>query len=102
MNRKLTFARWARGIVALAINLGACGVSQAQYPVSSESSPYMGAPVTPGKAPNGAITNQKLLDGAGAFNWLEPTIENPAEGIWVFGGYGLAPMSIIEAEDGRQ
>jgi len=36
----------------------------------------------------------------GDFNWLKPTIENPAKGIWVFGGYGLAPMSIIEAEDG--
>jgi hypothetical protein len=60
----------------------------------------MGAPVTLGTAPNGAIANQKLLDGADAFNWLEPTIEHPAEGVWVFGGYGLAPMSIIEAEDG--
>jgi len=73
------------------------GSSHAQ---SAESNPYMGAPVTLGKAPNGAIANQKLLDGAGVFNWLEPTIENPAEGVWVFGGYGLAPMSIIEAEDG--
>ena len=26
--------------------------------------------------------------------------QNPAKGIWVFGGYGLAPMSIIEAKDG--
>jgi len=60
----------------------------------------MGAPVKLGTAPNGAIANQKLLDGVDAFNWLEPTIENPAEGVWVFGGYGLAPMSIIEAEDG--
>lgn len=61
---------------------------------------YMGAPVDLVSAPNGAVTNRKLLDGIHAFNWLEPTIENPAKGIWVFGGYGLAPMSIIEADDG--
>ena len=61
---------------------------------------YMGAPVDLVTAPNGAVTNRKLLDGVRAFNWLEPTIENPAKGIWVFGGYGLAPMSIIEADDG--
>jgi alkyl sulfatase BDS1-like metallo-beta-lactamase superfamily hydrolase len=60
----------------------------------------MGAPVTLTKAPNGAIATKKLLDRVGDFNWLKPTIENPAEGIWVFGGYGLAPVSIIEAEDG--
>lgn len=32
--------------------------------------------------------------------WLEPTIEQPADGTWVFGGYGLAPMSIIDTPDG--
>lgn len=65
-----------------------------------EADPYMGAPVTMTKAPNGAITNKKLLDRIGDFSWLKPTIENPAKGIWVFGGYALAPMSIIEADDG--
>jgi len=60
----------------------------------------MGAPVTLTKAPNGAIATKELLDRVGDFNWLKPTIENPAEGIYVFGGYGLAPMSIIEAGDG--
>ena len=67
---------------------------------SAPLSPYMGGPVELVKAPNGAIANKKLLDRVGDFNWLEPTIENPAPGIWVFGGYGLAPMSIIEAGDG--
>lgn len=65
-----------------------------------DTNTYMGAPVTLVKAPNGAITNKKLLDRIGDFSWLKPTIENPAKGIWVFGGYALAPMSIIEAEDG--
>ena len=61
---------------------------------------YMGAPVELVEAPNGAITNKKLLDRVDDFNWMQPTIENPAEGIWVFGGYGLAPMSIIETDEG--
>jgi len=67
---------------------------------SASLSPYMGGPVELTKAPNGAIANKKLLDRVGDFNWLKPTIENPAKGIWVFGGFGLAPMSIIEAQDG--
>ena len=60
---------------------------------------YMGAPVELTKAKNGAITNKRLLDGIGKVAWVEPTIETPAEGIWVFGGYGLAPMAIIELVD---
>jgi len=82
----------------------ALAVAAAQPAPAAESSAptslYMGAPVELVKAPNGAIANKKLLDRVGDFNWLEPTIENPAKGIWVFGGYGLAPMSIIEAKDG--
>jgi glyoxylase-like metal-dependent hydrolase (beta-lactamase superfamily II) len=31
--------------------------------------------------------------------WLEPTIEQPADGTWVFGGYGLAPISIIDTDE---
>jgi len=60
----------------------------------------MGAPVEMGTAPNGAITRKKLLDGIGEVAWAEPTIEQPAEGIWTFGGYGLAPMSIIDTDEG--
>lgn len=75
-------------------------VSEEKELGSSETNPYMGAAPTLVKAPNGAITNKKLLDRIGDFSWLEPTIENPAKGIWVFGGYGLAPMSIIETEEG--
>jgi alkyl sulfatase BDS1-like metallo-beta-lactamase superfamily hydrolase len=83
--------------VAFAASM-ATGVQAAES--SASPSPYMGGPVEMVKAPNGAITNKKLFDRVGDFNWLKPTIENPAKGIWVFGGYGLAPMSIIEAEDG--
>jgi alkyl sulfatase BDS1-like metallo-beta-lactamase superfamily hydrolase len=89
-----------RTILFVLITLLALGGAQAQQKSEVPSSLYMGAPVTLTKAPNGAIATKELLDRVGDFNWLKPTIENPAEGIWVFGGYGLAPMSIIEAEDG--
>jgi len=40
-----------------------------------ETNPYMGAPVILGKAPNGAITNKKLLDRMDDIAWLSPTID---------------------------
>jgi hypothetical protein len=40
----------------------------------SQIDAYMGAPVELGTAPNGAITNKKLLDGIGKVAWAEPTI----------------------------
>ena len=52
------------------------------------------------KAPNGAIANKKILDGGEKVGWIKPTIEQPVEGVWVLGGYGLAPMSIIDTEEG--
>ncbi|WP_269581708.1 alkyl sulfatase dimerization domain-containing protein [Roseibium sp. Sym1] len=61
---------------------------------------YMGAPVELATAKNGAITNKRLLDGIDTVAWPEPTIETPAEGVWVFGGYGLAPMAVIDTPDG--
>ena len=81
----------------LAMNNSKSGNSNAATEVSN---PYMGAPVTLVKAPNGAIANKTILDGIDRVAWLEPTIEQPAEGIWVFGGYGLAPISIIDTEEG--
>jgi alkyl sulfatase BDS1-like metallo-beta-lactamase superfamily hydrolase len=65
-----------------------------------QKNPYMGAPVTLGKAPNGAITNQKLLDGIEKVGWLKPTIEEPAKGVWVFGGYAFAPIAVIDSNQG--
>jgi len=66
----------------------------------SQTDPYMGAPVTLVKAPNGAIANKKLLDGIEKVAWLKPTIEQPVDGIWVLGGYGLAPIAIIDTDEG--
>lgn len=68
--------------------------------VAEENNPYMGAQVQMGKAPNGAITQQKLLDGLGKVGWFEPTIEEPAKGVWVFGGYGFAPIAVINGKTG--
>jgi len=64
------------------------------------ASPYMGEPVELVTAPNGATANKRLLDGIDKVAWAEPTIEQPADGIWVFGGYGLAPISIIDTDEG--
>lgn len=61
---------------------------------------YMGAPVEMATAPNGAITRRRLLDGIDAVAWRGPTIEQPAEGVWVFGGYGIAPMAVIDTPEG--
>ena len=67
---------------------------------STELNPYMGAPVTLVEAPNGAIANKRILDGGEKVGWFKPTIEQPTEGVWVLGGFGLAPMSIIDTEEG--
>ena len=60
----------------------------------------MGGAVELVKAPNGAIANKRLLDGIDKVAWTEPTIEKPVDGVWVFGGYGLAPISIIDTDEG--
>jgi len=67
---------------------------------AAETNPYMGAPVTLVKAPNGAIANKKLLDGIEKVAYLKPTIEQPAEGIWVIGGYAVAPIAVIDTDEG--
>ena len=67
---------------------------------AQEGDLYMGAPVTLAEAPNGAIANKKILDGIEKVAWLKPTIEQPVDGIWVFGGYGLAPIAVIDTNEG--
>ena len=61
---------------------------------------YMGGQVEPVEAPNGAIATKRILDGIEEVAWLKPTIEQPVEGVWVFGGYGLVPISIIDTKHG--
>ena len=86
-----------RGVIIAIFGLNFYGNCYAQ---SAESSAYMGAPVELVEAPNGAIANKKLLDRVSDFNFIQPTIEKLAEGVWQLGGYGLAPMSIIETDEG--
>ena len=64
------------------------------------SNPYMGAETETATAPNGAVGNRRIIENADKVAYVEPTVENPAPGIYVFGGFGLAPTAIIEAEDG--
>jgi alkyl sulfatase BDS1-like metallo-beta-lactamase superfamily hydrolase len=68
--------------------------------ISLPPTPYMGGPVELVIAPNGAIANKLILDGIDKVGWTEPTIEEPVEGIWVFGGYGLAPIAVIDTDEG--
>ncbi len=68
--------------------------------VSAATNQYMGAPATLVEAPNGAIANKKILDGIGKVGWVEPTIEQPIPGVYVLGGYALAPITVIETDEG--
>jgi alkyl sulfatase BDS1-like metallo-beta-lactamase superfamily hydrolase len=61
---------------------------------------YMGAPVELVEAPNGAITNKRLLDGIDKVASTKPTIEVPTEGVWFLSGFGLAPMAVIDTPEG--
>ena len=62
--------------------------------------PYMGAAAETAVAANGAIGNRRIIENAEKIAYLEPTVENPVPGVYVFGGFGLVPTAIIEAEDG--
>jgi alkyl sulfatase BDS1-like metallo-beta-lactamase superfamily hydrolase len=90
----------AKRLIVLAIALINITTSLYADQPSSPPTPYMGGPVELVKAPNGAITNKRILDGINKVAWTEPTIEEPVEGIWVFGGYGLAPIAIIDTDEG--
>ncbi len=77
--------------------------NQQESPINSkyiENDPYMGAPVELVEAPNGAVTNKKLLDGVDKIAFTKPEIIKVSEGIYTVGGYGLAPISVIETKDG--
>jgi len=84
--------------VTIALVAGTGNLLAEEPPVPETS--YMGGPVELARAPNGAIANKRILDGIGKVGWLEPTIEQPVEDIWVFGGYGLAPIAVIDTDEG--
>lgn len=87
---------------ALVLTLGSVSVLQAKEAgkLVLPPTPYMGGQVELVKAPNGAIANKRILDGIEEVAWTKPTIEQPVEGIWVFGGYGLAPITVIDTDEG--
>jgi alkyl sulfatase BDS1-like metallo-beta-lactamase superfamily hydrolase len=79
--------------------LGALAFCQSPA-IAQERDIYMGAPVTLEKAPNGAIANTQLLDRVDDATCLTPQILEPAEGIWTFCGFTLAPISVIDTDEG--
>ncbi|MGI9642686.1 MAG: alkyl sulfatase dimerization domain-containing protein [Acidimicrobiia bacterium] len=66
----------------------------------SPTDPYMGAATETSIAANGAIGNRRIIENADNVAYLEPTVENPVPGVYVFGGFGLAPTAVIEADEG--
>jgi alkyl sulfatase BDS1-like metallo-beta-lactamase superfamily hydrolase len=61
---------------------------------------YMGAPAELVTAPNGAITNAKVLKSFPNIAYMAPAVEEVAEGVWCIGGYSIANCTVIEADDG--
>lgn len=82
---------------ALAVLVGLSGVAHAE---TARANPYMGAAVDIGVAPNGAIARADLLERMNDAAFLEPEILEPAPGVYVFGGYAVAPIAIIETDEG--
>lgn len=87
-------------VLYLSLSVGQTSFAQTGHAQTGQIDAYMGAPVTLVKAPNGAIANKKIIDGIDKVGWLEPTIDQPVEGIWQFGGYGLAPITVIDTDEG--
>ena len=110
MNTKIKLS--TIGVIALCLPLAACDKEQPSAATNHDqvqnlagepalpATPYMGGEVELVTAPNGAIANKRILDGIEEVAWVEPTIEQPVAGIWVFGGYGLAPIAIIDTDEG--
>jgi alkyl sulfatase BDS1-like metallo-beta-lactamase superfamily hydrolase len=65
-----------------------------------QSSRYMEGDAELVTAPNGAIANAEVLQATPKIMYLEPTVDEVAEGVWSIGGYSAANTSVIEAEDG--
>ena len=61
---------------------------------------YMGADVKLIEAPNGAIVNSVVLNSLPQVVYIEPTVENLGNGIWVLGGYSVANCAVIETDEG--
>jgi alkyl sulfatase BDS1-like metallo-beta-lactamase superfamily hydrolase len=61
---------------------------------------YMGADAPLGTAPNGAVVYNRVLEAAPDVFYLEPTVKEVTDGVWIIGGYALINCVVIEAPDG--
>lgn len=61
---------------------------------------YMGAPADLVTAPNGAITNARVLEAFPNIAYMAPEVEKVTDGVWCIGGYSVGNAIVIEAEDG--
>ena len=64
-------------IIALAASAANLQAQEPDLPLT----PYMGGPVELVEASNGAIANKRILEGISEVAWLEPTIEQPVDGV---------------------
>jgi len=81
--------------------LGPLASVAADHDDHAPSSRYMGGPAELATAPNGAIVNKELLEFLPETIWTEgPEIENPADGVYVLGGYLISACLVIEADEG--
>jgi len=85
---------------ALALMFSVAGNATTSGSQVNPNNQYMGAAVELVKAPNGAIASKQLLIDIPKATFDKPTIAQPAEGIYVLGGYSLAPITVIETDDG--
>lgn len=66
----------------------------------ASDSVYMGAPADLVTAPNGAITNAKVLEAFPEIAYMAPAIDKVADGVRCVGGYSVGNCIVIEADDG--
>ena len=70
-----------------------------QPPVNYPSR-YMGGPATLAKAPNGALVYDRVLKVGPEVFYLEKTVTEVTEGVWVIGGYALINCIVVERRKG--
>ena len=86
-------------IVLLMGLLGSLASVAADHNDHTPSSRYMGGPAELATAPNGAIVNKEVLEFLPQTGWtVGPEIENPAEGVYVLGGYLISACIVIAIE----
>ena len=93
------FRKKQSSLLAVGVLISLCGTTSGQG-ADALTSRYMGGSVQLVTAPNGAITNAEALQKLAEIMYLEPTIDEVADGVWVIGGYSVANTTVIEADDG--